>query len=164
MEHLLFLFERERQIMMFDCQKKIKQKKSKTLYLKIVAIDEVRRDAVLEEYFRACKMVYRIKATLNYTWNVKNSCDDIMDLFTNDATFQKMQDIVKNSLMNVLSTTDPNEPVLGDLNPKRNSSQMTRRMTKVLKSAKTIVLPPPEPPKIIEKKMNKYDLVDHLIP
>ena len=108
--------------MMLDCQKKIKQKKCKTLYLKMVAIDEVRRDAVLEEYFRACKMVYRIKATLNYTWNVKNSCDDIMDLFTNDATFQKMQDIVKNSLMNVLSTTDPNEPVLGDLNPKRNSS------------------------------------------
>ena len=37
-------------------------------------------------------------------------------------------------------------------------------MTKVLKSAKTLVLPPPEPPKIIEKKMNKYDLVDHLVP
>jgi len=38
-------------------------------------------------------MAFRIKSTVNYTWNVNHELDDVIDLFQNDETFHKMQEI-----------------------------------------------------------------------
>ena len=62
------LFEREKQAMMFSCQKKAKIKKFKNLYVKMAQLTDHKVEAVLNEYFLVCKMIYRIKAAINYVW------------------------------------------------------------------------------------------------
>ena len=81
MESLEMLFDREKQAMTNHCQRKFKIKKNKQLHIKLVTMDDNRRKAVLSEYFDACKMVYRIKATVNYTWNLEKNLDQVIDLF-----------------------------------------------------------------------------------
>lgn len=65
------------------------------LFTQMGCLNERRRDAVLSEYFEACKMSYRIKATLNYTWNVSHNLGEVMKLFQNNRTFITMQERVK---------------------------------------------------------------------
>jgi len=50
-------------------------------------------------------MAYRIKATVNYTWNLEKILDQVVDLFQNDTTFHKMQEILAHSLMNAFGST-----------------------------------------------------------
>lgn len=69
------------------CQHRLKFKKNKQLYTHLACITDRRRNAVLAEYMDACKMIYRIKATLNYTWNVSNNLDDVIALFQSNSTF-----------------------------------------------------------------------------
>ena len=90
MQSLIDQFDRERAAMSSYCYKKVKNKKNKALYTQLACLDDNRRDAVLSEYMEACKMVYRIKATLNYTWKVSNNLDDVIQLFQEDYTFIKM--------------------------------------------------------------------------
>ena len=108
------------------CYKKVKNKKNKALYTQLACLDDNRRDAVLSEYMEACKMVYRIKATLNYTWKVSNNLDDVIKLFQEDYTFIKMQDKVKTAFLNVFATTNPYESVIGEI---FNRRELLRRQS-----------------------------------
>ena len=57
-------------------------------------INDVKKNAVLQEYFTACKMIFRIKATINYTWCTSFEIEKILNLFLEDDTFRKMEKIV----------------------------------------------------------------------
>ena len=81
MDSLAMLFDREKQAMTNHCQRKYKIKKNKHLHIKLATMDDNKRKVVLSEYFDACKMVYRIKATVNYTWNLEKNLDQVIDLF-----------------------------------------------------------------------------------
>ena len=62
------LFERERSIMTNYFTKKLKQKKFKTMHSKLVNLQDNQIEGVLNEYFKMCKMIYRIKRLINYVW------------------------------------------------------------------------------------------------
>ena len=115
MDSLSMLFERERTAMSNALLLKLKVKKHKQLYTKLAMIDDNRRNAVLSEYFNACKMAFRIKATVNYVWNMDKNLEHVFDLYQNDSTFQKMQQMLAQSLLNAFGATSPTEPVIGDI-------------------------------------------------
>ena len=48
--------------------KKLKQKKFKTMHSKLVNLQDNQIEGVLNEYFKMCKMIYRIKRLINYVW------------------------------------------------------------------------------------------------
>ena len=126
------------------------------LFNKLAHLDELRIQAVLDEYFLVCKMIYRIKSTINYTWHKHYDLDELIGMYQNDHTFQKMQSIVHRGLINVFQGTDPDEPVLGTIMTQQEQAvaKMSRR--------KTIKLATP-PPEIFNDR-NMYDAVAYLIP
>ena len=109
------LFDREKRAMSMECAKKMKVKKNKALYTKLAMLDDSRRNPVLKSYFSACKMAFRIKATVNYTWSLNKNLEDIFELFQNDSTFHKMQALMKHDLINAFGSTSPNELVIGEI-------------------------------------------------
>ena len=147
--------------MIFACQKKIKIKKNKALYTKLAILDESRRDAVLCCYFNACKMAFRIKATINYTWNMEKKLDDVVDLLMNDSTFHKMQAMMTQDLTNAFGSFSTDEPVLGEIvEESHNISNSTKPTKKKGKDAAATEAAAEA--KIIPT--NKYIAVAHLLP
>ena len=57
--------------------------------------------AVMTEYFMLCKMMFRIKATMNITWKQEHDIEDVIELAQEDTTFLKMCSIAKTMLANV---------------------------------------------------------------
>ena len=64
--------------------KNTKQKKYKSLAMKLACIEQRHKEAILKEYFGMCKMIYRIISVVVYTWdNQEEGEDDIEEVFKN---------------------------------------------------------------------------------
>ena len=96
-------------------------KKFKDLYVKLNTLNETKVAAILEEWFVLCKMIFRIKATINYTWGKRHSIHDIIDLFRKDEFFRKMQELAARSMSNLFSGTSKEsiEPIGKIFPPKK---------------------------------------------
>jgi hypothetical protein len=74
-------FMREVERMKIGSLKKAKkQKKYKMLHANLSLLKENQIIAVLEEYFKMCKMVYRTISVLHYTWGLQHNIEMLVDL------------------------------------------------------------------------------------
>ena len=96
MAHLDFLFERELNCMRMHAFQNYKKKKYQILTVKLSAVGENHKVALIREYFSMCKMVYRIRCVVAYMWDQgEQSSNRIKELYNSDQTFIKMISIVK---------------------------------------------------------------------
>lgn len=113
-EFLLKYFMQEVECMKSGAFKKVKKsKKFKMLHANLSLLKEQHIHAVINEYFKMCKMVYRVACALHSTWNIQHNIDNLVDMSQNNDTFRNMIGMVETSIRNLfMGTTD--EPVLGE--------------------------------------------------
>ena len=62
-----------------------------------------------------CKMLYRLRMIVTYTWDTGvHSADEIKSLYNDDETFAKMQEIILACLFNLFTGTNPNQKLRDD--------------------------------------------------
>ena len=72
-----------------------------------------------------CKMVYRIRSMISYTWDGNNCTGKttplqaVKDLFGNDPTFSLMISMVRKNLTFLLEGTDPDHSLVSNVVKKR---------------------------------------------
>lgn len=81
-----------------------------------------------------CKMVFRIKATLNYAWTCDYNIQHVIDEVLQNQTLHRMLFISKQMLCNVFEGSSPKEPVLGEVYPKVNIRRMRQSSSNKNKS------------------------------
>ena len=118
---LRLLFAEELKNMKVYCFKRIQLRGYKNLALKLSEINKHHVNAVLEEYFSMCKMIYRIRSIVDYEWKHESARSTkqgasrfqrIIALYNQDFTFMKMNEIVRRSLANCFEGTDPTQQLL----------------------------------------------------
>ena len=116
-QFLLKYFMQEVESMKSGAFKKVKKsKKFKMLHANLSLLKEQHIHAVINEYFKMCKMVYRVACALHSAWNIQHNLDNLVDMSQNNDTFRNMIGMVETSIRNLfMGTTD--EPVLGDATP-----------------------------------------------
>ena len=75
-----------------------------------------------------CKMVYRIRSVIAYTWDQGGGIPAVLELWHHDETFLKMVEIVRKNIGNLFTGTDPYQEILGD-NKGYREVRITRTMT-----------------------------------
>ena len=77
MQNLSVLFDNELRNMKVFCFSQALKKKYKTLTFKLSLIQPKHKEALLNEYFEMCKMVYRIRSMVAYTWYEYQKTNDL---------------------------------------------------------------------------------------
>lgn len=117
MKHLEVLYKREVENMTAFYISKGKRQKKNILATKLIQLNSNGQDkmvALLKEYFKLCKMLYRIRCTIAYNWNQamgENQLETELDI-QEDSTFDKMIQIVHTCLVNCFGGTDKNHQVV----------------------------------------------------
>ena len=71
---LEYLFDRELENVKFYTLRHAKKKKYfMKMAMALQKITQVQKCTVLKEYFKMCKMLYRIRSTVAYTWDVNEN-------------------------------------------------------------------------------------------
>ena len=150
--------------------KHTKQKKYKQLALNLAAIESKHKDALLKEYFNLCKMIYRIASLVDYTWCQNDQEEDshelILELFSENQTFDKMIAITHAQLENIFSGTDPEHKVIKE--PKEAQIVITKKQMKRQSSLQQLLVKEngkknaASTKSIQPMKVNFYDTVAHL--
>ena len=111
LQHLDFIFDRELYEMKAYYYKNYKIKNNKSLIIKLSGIPQKVKETLIREYFKMCKMVFRIRSIVQYTWDNygEESGEKIKELYNENDTFVEMVRIVRECFFNIFEGTDPNQ-------------------------------------------------------
>ena len=105
-------YERELHTLKVYYFKNYKLNNNKMITMRLEEIKEHHKQAVISEYFKLCRMVYRCRMKACMASDLTcNSLDSMKKLFTEDATFGKQIKMVYSLLLNVFQGTDSRLPL-----------------------------------------------------
>ena len=89
-EILTFLFDREVEAMKRACVQNLKAKKYKKMNIMLHQITPYQRKGVLQEYFKVCKYVFRLKMAVSLFWSEYKSVDKMREIFKTHKVFRSL--------------------------------------------------------------------------
>lgn len=114
MQHLNFLFERELHDMKVYYYKNYRAKSNQKLTVKLSAIPLHAKQALLDEYFKMCRLMFKIRSYVNFTWDKYSGAlqaKKIRELYTRDEKFRRAQARILQCFFNLFEGTNPRQKV-----------------------------------------------------
>lgn len=100
-------------MMMKNALQKGKNKKFKTIARNLSCISDDHVKIVLKEYFKMCKLVYRLRSLSSVIWEQSmGNRDSVAELYFKNDLFITMVKMVQRSLVNIFSGTSPKEELV----------------------------------------------------